>query len=115
MFGQCMNQYVFEADGSVYPCDFYVLDPLRLGNINTDDFDQLDRKRRQLGFIEASRKIEPQCRQCRYAALCRGGCRRDRQLGPDRLGLNYFCTSYQHFFDYALPRLMRLAESLSGN
>ena len=28
--------FVAEADGSVYPCDFYVLDDYRLGNLNED-------------------------------------------------------------------------------
>ncbi len=113
MFGQCMKQYVFEADGSCYPCDFYVLDELKLGNVNEEDFDDFDRRRQQLGFIEQSRQVHPRCRQCRYGALCRGGCRRDRQRADQQIGLNYYCDSYRHFFDYALPRLIRLAQKLS--
>ena len=30
-----------EADGSVYPCDFYVMDEYQIGNFNTDSFDQM--------------------------------------------------------------------------
>ena len=36
MGGQCSLQYVVEADGSVYPCDFYMLDHYKLGNFLTD-------------------------------------------------------------------------------
>ena len=32
-----------EADGAVYPCDFYALDQYRLGNLVTDDFSELNR------------------------------------------------------------------------
>jgi sulfatase maturation enzyme AslB (radical SAM superfamily) len=31
--GQCQAQYIIEADGSVYPCDFYVLDEYNAGNV----------------------------------------------------------------------------------
>lgn len=31
--GRCGSYFVVEADGSVYPCDFYVLDPWKLGNL----------------------------------------------------------------------------------
>ena len=31
--GFCSNQLIVESDGSVYPCDFYVLDEYCLGNI----------------------------------------------------------------------------------
>ena len=46
-----------EADGSVYPCDFYVLDEYKLGNFNTDQLDTIDRKRIEIGFIERSKKL----------------------------------------------------------
>ena len=34
VLGNCSIQFVIEGDGGVYPCDFYVLDKYRLGNIN---------------------------------------------------------------------------------
>ena len=38
-------QYIIEADGSVYPCDFYVLDKYKVGNIKEDSiFDLLKSK-----------------------------------------------------------------------
>ena len=42
MRGICGLQWVVEADGSLYPCDFYVLDQWRLGNIKDDSFEQID-------------------------------------------------------------------------
>ena len=33
MQGICSQQHVIEADGSAYPCDFYVLDRYKLGNV----------------------------------------------------------------------------------
>jgi len=37
LLGSCQCQFVFEADGSVYPCDFYVTDEWRLGNIRDNE------------------------------------------------------------------------------
>lgn len=36
--GICSIQHVVEADGTVYPCDFYVMDEYCLGNYNDDFF-----------------------------------------------------------------------------
>ena len=96
-------QYVVEADGSVYPCDFYMLDQWRLGNLVTDNFDQLDEKRRDLRFVELSAEALEHCRDCRWFGLCRGGCRRDRDDGCGTLGKSWFCGAYQAFFTHALP------------
>lgn len=105
MSGRCSVQYVVEADGSVYPCDFYMLDQNRLGNLNTDSFEMLDQKRTELGFLEESNKKEEECRSCQWYGLCRGGCRRDRDYFEKGIGKNYYCEAYRHFFDYAYPRL----------
>ncbi len=111
MMGVCGMQYVVEADGSVYPCDFYCLDQWKLGNFLTDDFDALDAKREELGFIRLSAQHHPDCLECPWRYLCRGGCRRDREEipGQDVPGKNYYCESYKEFFAYAAPRLEHLA------
>ena len=98
--GICGLQYVVEADGSVYPCDFYMLDDYRLGNFNQDLLDVIDKKREEIGFISRSRKIPEGCAVCPHYMLCRGGCQRSRDLDP-ATGLyhNYFCEGYRMFFD----------------
>lgn len=107
MVGCCGPQYLVEADGSVYPCDFYGLDQFRLGNILQDTWAELDKAREELGFIRQSQQVPEECRECRWYSLCRNGCRRDRLEGTDGLGRNYYCQVYRDFFAYALPRLRR--------
>lgn len=116
MAGICSMQHIVEADGSVYPCDFYVLDAYRLGNLNTDDFEQIDARRRALGFLEQSRAVADGCRSCRFFPLCRGGCRRYRPVAEDgTMGRSIFCESYARFFAYAAPRLQELARIAAGH
>lgn len=107
MLGRCAMQSVVEADGSVYPCDFYVLDRYRLGNLNTDDYPALIEALEKSRFIEESLEPAAQCRKCPWAPVCRGGCRRDRDTGGE-IGLNYFCQAYLSFYPYAVPKLQAL-------
>lgn len=108
MAGHCNVHYLVEADGSVFPCDFYALDAYRLGNLNTDSVEQMDEQRAAIRFIEASLDKPARCRSCQWFALCRGGCRRDYTEGDEPH--NYYCESYQAFFSYAYPRLLQAAE-----
>lgn len=93
--GTCGIQNVVEADGSVYPCDFYVLDEMCLGNINEDTFDRIQKKREEIGFLERSRNHSRACKDCRWFFICKGGCYRSREGEPE----NYFCQAYKSFFE----------------
>ena len=98
--GVCTVQYVVEADGSVYPCDFYALDEWRLGNFNRDRMSQIKERADALGFIARSRNQPPECGECKWRFLCRGGCFRSRlEAGENDAGLNYFCPGYRMFFE----------------
>lgn len=104
--GVCGIQTVIEADGSVYPCDFYVTDEYRLGNLKTDSLASIRENPIQHSFFRRSVPLAARCGSCPYLQLCRGGCYRHR-MGED--GGNYFCESYRMFFDRCLPRLQKLA------
>ena len=108
MRGICSEQYLIEADGSVYPCDFYALDEYAIGNILTESFDEIDEKREKTGFIAGSARLPAECHECRWAPLCRGGCRRNR----DENGKNRFCGAYRQLFDHAAPRMVILADAV---
>ena len=114
MLGRCARQYVVEADGGVYPCDFYALDRYRLGNLRTDTIARIDRRREELGFIQDSAAEAEECRVCRWRSLCRGGCRRDRDYFERGLQKNYYCAAYQGFLTYAYPRLTEVYRRLCG-
>lgn len=115
--GDCGVQYAVEADGSVYPCDFYVLDQWNLGNFNVNRLEEIDARRMELGFAARSRNHPPECAACRWRPLCRGGCYRSRLTEREgQAGLNYFCPGYQMFFEHAYQKLERIAGELrTGN
>lgn len=111
--GVCGIQHVVEADGSVYPCDFYVLDEYKLGNFNENRLEQIDARRKEIGFVERSFKLDEKCGACRYYRMCRGGCQRNRDFCTDTGSYhNYFCEGYQMFFDACHDRILKIGERL---
>lgn len=108
--GVCGIQNIVEADGSVYPCDFYALDEYCLGNLNRVQLEEIDKQRKKIGFIEKSFQIVEECRLCKYYHVCRGGCQRNREYISEKKGYrNYFCEGYKLFFDECYEQIAEIA------
>ena len=108
--GRCSAQIVVEADGSVYPCDFYCLDEYRAGNILTDRIEDILASPAVMAFLTRRVTKLPLCDGCRYSALCGGGCPRMRAhvcASPDG-----GACGYQRFLDACLNDMTALARSL---
>jgi uncharacterized protein len=111
--GQCALQFVVEADGGVYPCDFYVLDEHRMGNVYDHSFEEMAMSKPAQDFLAAP-EVHEKCAACRYAPICRGGCRRDREPFENGLPvLNKWCPCYRALFQHALPRMQEMAKALT--
>ena len=109
--GVCSIQNVIEADGTVYPCDFYVFDEFKLGNLNQDSFYDIYKKREESGFIERSMEVIKECEDCPWRNLCRGGCRRHRE-DAGNFHKNYFCEGYRHFFEETIAEWKQIVNDL---
>ena len=109
MVGRCGPSLVIESDGSVYPCDFYALDKWKLGNISNDSLRRLLVCETEQAFLAESLPVPQACRSCRWYALCRNGCKRERL--PDT-GLNRWCKVHAAFFEYAHERMQEMAAQL---
>lgn len=108
--GHCGVQYVIEADGSVYPCDFYVLDEYRLGYIQEETLKELFNKENAMKFICSRQELPSYCLSCPYKALCGGGCKRME----DAMYVNKennFC-GYQTFLKDFLNNLEKIDECI---
>jgi uncharacterized protein len=119
MNGFCSVNPVVEADGSVYPCDFYVLDQWKLGNIKDDEFEVLMKSEVASSFVASGQHVDEKCHSCEYFHLCRGGCRRHKEMYQNlnginngELGINYFCESYLNFFDKCYVKLKNVASMI---
>jgi anaerobic sulfatase-maturating enzyme len=110
---QCSQYLVIEHTGDVFPCDFFVEPRWRLGNIFETPLDQLAAGAQKKAFARLKQGLTNKCLVCRYLALCRGGCLKDRvPAAPGAAAPSYFCESYRRFLDYALPRFQQLAAQI---
>lgn len=103
--GYCSPQFVVEADGSVYPCDFYVLDQYKIGNINSDSIASLSKSSILNNFIEEPHRKCKECEACRYINICHGQCK--------RLNINYFTDSYCGYKDFLQSKEKQIVEIAS--
>ena len=110
MGGVCGSYFVVEANGDLYPCDFYCKEEFRLGTIF--DEEPFAPGKKHADFINRSLIIHERCRGCKYHALCRGGCRRDRTGGYTK---NKYCKAYYNFFEYSADRMELIARALTGS
>ena len=90
--GFCSTQFVVEADGSVYPCDFYVLDQYKLGNINDVSIVDLANSTVASDFKNEKKRQCSKCEGCKYYKMCYGNCK--------RLNINYFSQDYCGIKDF---------------
>lgn len=112
MNGICSIQFVVEGDGSVYPCDFYVYDQWKLGNVNDQSLQEMEESELAKRFVRESVGLPEECRQCRYLRICRNGCKRERTESVDGGPMkNYYCKAFYRFYserEEALNEVMRL-------
>jgi uncharacterized protein len=100
--GQCQAQYIVEADSSVYPCDFYVLDDYRAGNLTRQTLREIFETDTMSSFVSLPGAVPPVCRACAYRNICRGGCKRMRRAMYHADGS---ICGYKTFLDRCLERL----------
>lgn len=114
MSGRCGQYYLIEADGGVYPCDFYVLDRWRLGNINETGFRALAESELGQAFRAESLPVHEKCRACPWFFLCRGGCKREREpIAEGAPSLNRLCAGHKRFFEARYENMKQAALRLS--
>ncbi|MBQ8080502.1 MAG: SPASM domain-containing protein, partial [Clostridia bacterium] len=107
--GRCGYYLVAEADGSLYPCDFYVLDEWKLG-MPEEGLEALSQSETMRAFRARGERKPARCLTCPDYPICRGGCPRDWTQEDGRIE-NYYCPAFRHFFAYARERIYRIAQA----
>lgn len=104
MCGNCSFQSVIEANGNVYPCDFYALDEYLCGNIKTDDLNNIIKSDGAKAFFNSPKRTSRACLNCPFESICHQNCK--------RLNITYFDENYcgyKDFLEHAVSRLEFLA------
>lgn len=107
MLGRCAPQFVVESSGDVYPCDFYVLDRYRCGNIKTDSLEELATCDAVRAFLAEPRRSCSACAGCPFEGICHRNCK--------RLNIAYYredYCGYRDFLEEAAPQMAAIARTI---
>lgn len=107
--GHCGRYFVVEADGSVYPCDFFVLDQWLLGRLGEQSLEEMATNRVATEFLSWGATKPSECATCRWQPICNGGCKNDWIGEPEPR--NRYCEGLKRFFAYAEQRLRTVARA----
>lgn len=109
--GRCGAYFVAEADGSVYPCDFFVLDEWRMGRLGETPLSAMANGERAAAFLQWGREKPAECAGCRWRAVCGGGCKNDWVTDAAGQPHNYLCKAFDMLLTHAAPRLAAVARA----
>ena len=107
----CRHYLVIEHNGDVFPCDFYVDEELKLGNITQDSWQELLLSRKYERFGLNKHKYHEECCCCEFLPLCAGDCQKNRVGASPTLGgpKSSLCAGWKMFYAHSLPAFKKLA------
>jgi uncharacterized protein len=114
---KCGRSPIIEHNGDVYACDHYMYPEYRLGNILTNDLQEMMQSPAQRRFGDAKLDALPKyCRQCPVGPACWGECpkRRFCRTPDGEPGLNYLCAGYKRFFEHAAPYFQAITKLMQA-
>ncbi|WP_286172006.1 anaerobic sulfatase maturase [Gracilibacillus phocaeensis] len=108
----CPKMLVLEQNGDAYPCDFFIHEDYRLGNVGQDTLSEIAHHEKWDDFLAMKPNLPDQCKQCEFLSLCHGGCPRNRVSDQTTTGVDYFCESYQQVYRYANKKITKVAQKI---
>ena len=112
----CGGNSVIEHNGDLYPCDHFVYEDYRIGNVLETDLRTLMASEKQIRFgIDKRNGLPKKCVTCRWYFACHGECPKHRFNRTDsgEPGLNALCDGYNMFFSHVAPYMERMKQLLS--
>ena len=113
----CGGNSVIEHNGDLYPCDHFVYEDYKIGNVLDTDLRTLMNSSKQVKFGISKRNGLPQkCLRCRWFFACHGECPKHRFNKTDKgeTGLNALCEGYEMFFSHIAPYMEEIKKLLTS-
>lgn len=110
----CPTSLVLEQNGDAFPCDFFIHDKWKIGNVASDSIENILAHPNYARFHRMKPALPEKCRTCEWQRLCYGGCPRNRQWNHegDASAPDFFCQSYMQIYAYAHERMQELGQRL---
>jgi uncharacterized protein len=111
----CDSYLLVEYNGDVYPCDFFVEPPLKLGNIMDSGWEDLLNCAKRIEFAGQKDITNRECESCPYFDLCAGDCLKHRfRENRDTRNISWLCAGLKMFYGHSLKKLTTLAEKIKA-
>jgi uncharacterized protein len=109
----CCQYFVVEHNGDIYPCDFFVQENLKIGNIMDMSWKDALRASIYNDFGTQKSCYNSSCTTCDCLDLCMGDCLKHRVYG-DHAAQNqsWLCTGWQQLIRHTRDKLQVIAKEL---
>lgn len=108
----CPQTIILEQNGDAFPCDFFIDQDWKIGNVATHSIEEILYHPLYDKFLKLKPTLPDPCKTCEWKKLCHGGCPRNRKWGEDlqTSKVDYFCSSYKQIYRYADDRMKQLGD-----
>lgn len=111
----CGANAVVEHNGDVYPCDHFVYEQYRAGNVKDTSLHNIMSSDNISRFgIDKRNSLPLQCLKCKYFFACHGECPKHRfeKAKTGEAGLNSLCDGLYYFYSHVEPYMLRMKSLL---
>lgn len=111
----CGANAVVEHNGDVYPCDHFVYEQYRIGNVNDSTLSEIMSTEKMSRFgINKRNSLPKQCIRCKFFFTCHGECPKHRfdRTETGEKGLNSLCTGLYYFYSHVDPYMLKMKSLL---
>jgi uncharacterized protein len=112
----CCQYFVVEHNGDIYPCDFFVKDSLKIGNISNTTWQEAQSSNIYTNFGKQKCDWNKLCNDCKYISLCAGDCLKHRinavNIMPSQLST--LCAGWDKFYQHTYDGFNSLAQSIKA-
>ena len=109
----CCQYFVVEHNGDIYPCDFFVDEGLKLGNVANSSWEKLQRSAEYRNFGKQKSQWNKKCSGCKWLKYCLGDCLKHRLYGGMKAdNISWLCEGWMMFYEHAMPAFRKLADEI---
>jgi len=111
----CSSYLVVEHNGDCYPCDFFVVEEWKIGNLIESGICTMMDNLLRFRFASLKAELPKACRECRIAPFCMGDCIRFRYLPENGYkNISEYCTVIKRVYNHIEPHLPEIRKRVAA-
>jgi uncharacterized protein len=112
---ECSSYLVVEHNADCYPCDFFVFDQWKIGNLMENSIREMMTSPLRVKFASLKADVAKPCRECRIAPFCNGDCTRFRYLPETGYkNMSEYCMAIKMVYQHIQPHLPEIRQRVAA-